>query len=233
MTNSLSPRASPSAPAPPPSKGGEGAGPDGSEAGDLAGSSLFRRQALEAHGAGQDFPGSPLRISPRWVRYVYPLLLTVLVSVLLFVALGSVGEYAEGTAFVLLRDGADPRPPTVAAVFPGQVRPLLGPGMPVRFELSGFRGNPETLTIAKVEERVLSVAEAGTLLGLDLVSSGELRGPLVVTYSPLPGERFEADGRTLSYHQGLRGRARVRLGTRRILPALLPALEPLFGDDER
>ncbi|MEM9291058.1 MAG: hypothetical protein AAGD01_05210 [Acidobacteriota bacterium] len=197
--------------------------------------SLFRRQALEAHAAGQELPGSPLRISPRWVAYVFPLLMAALLSLGLVAAWGSVGDFGQGRAVVVLPQGGESGSSgaRVVALFPGHLRPLLKEGMPLRFEVDGFRDSVKTVPVAQLEEGVLSVAQVEERLGVDFADSEVPVEGIAVVYGELPAEGFEATGESLTWHHGLRGRVHISLGERRLLPTLLPGLQPLFGDDER
>ncbi len=87
--------------------------------------SVFRKEALEAYLRPDGGKAEPLRISPRWVRYVYWLLVSLIVSSLAFVTLGKVDEYASGPAIVRIDGRSDLtaiEPVTVASVEvqPGQ-----------------------------------------------------------------------------------------------------------------
>ena len=62
---------------------------------------LFRQEALEYHNAAES-EGHVLRVSPRWIQWVYPLLLLVLAASFLYAAIGSTYEYAAGPALIRL-----------------------------------------------------------------------------------------------------------------------------------
>ncbi len=309
-----------------------------------AGRSPFRQEALDHYLRGRDDDGSLLKISPRWTRWAYPLLLFVLAGGLAFSLLGEVREYAAGPAVVRfeghadvtataagvitavevdagqrveagdvlvrldgsrqaaeldrverefelallqrLRDPADstvertlsqllaqrqlararlderavraPRAGTVgdvrvrrsqhvtpgqtllalagddaqlaiAALFPGHYRPLLEPGMALRFELNGYRYAYQRLIIERVDDEVIGPTEARRTLGGGAGEDLTLQGPLVLATARIPASSFESDGRRYTYHDGLQGTAEVRVRSERLLPALIPALKGFFN----
>jgi len=77
---------------------------------------------------------------------------------------------------------------------------------------------------------VLGPTEARRLLGPALGDSLPLTGPVVLLRARLPAEGFRAKRRTLDYHDGMVGRAEVRLGSERLLFLLVPALRGALGN---
>jgi membrane fusion protein (multidrug efflux system) len=112
----------------------------------------------------------------------------------------------------------------VVAFLPGEDRPQLAPGMPIRFELAGYRYVYRTLTIDTVSTGVMSPVEARRVVGPELAGDLQLTGPVVLVTAPLPTGDFEADGRTLQYHDGMPASADVRVRSERIVFALIPGL---------
>ncbi len=194
---------------------------------------LFRRQAVAAHAAGHRRLTGPLEISPRWIRWVEGLVLLVVASAILFGVLGTIGEYAQGTAMVLMPDRSKVSSPTLIAVFPGHYRPVLGPGMPLHLSLRGYGTSYQRLTVDRVEERILGPLELDRLLDTDLADAMTLSGPLAIAFARLPGESFEIGNDSLPYHHGLQGTVEILIRSERILSRLLPPLaEFLDGDEE-
>jgi membrane fusion protein (multidrug efflux system) len=122
---------------------------------------------------------------------------------------------------------------TVIALLPGEYRPMLKPGMELRMELQGYRYSYQHLTIEQVGGEVVGPAEARRYLGDEIADAATLGGPVVLVTARLPALTFEAEGKTRRYHDGMWGKAEVRVRSERILVALIPALRALFEDDER
>jgi membrane fusion protein (multidrug efflux system) len=122
--------------------------------------------------------------------------------------------------------------PTVVALLPGQYRPLLKRGMPLRLELQGYRYAYQHLAVAAVEDEVIGPTEVRRFLGEEIADAVPLDGPVVVVSARLPSTTFEAEGKTWRYHDGMWGRAEVRIRSERILVALVPSLKALFAEGE-
>lgn len=300
---------------------------------------LFRREALEHYFQDLGDQGHLLELSPRWTQWTYPLLLSVVLVALIYSAVASVHEYADGDAIVRvegrdditaplagtvssievepnqtvaagdllvrlygaqeaaelerlerefelgllnrLRNPADPnieralgalqarkrlaearleersvRAPrsgvvsdvrvrrgqllspgevilslhgddqelSIVAVFPGHYRPLIQLGMPIRLELQGYRFAYQQLKVDALTDEVFGPLEARRLLGPG-GDSIPLDGPVVLVYARLPSATFESDDRTYDYHDGISGRAEIRVRSERLLATLIPALE--------
>jgi multidrug efflux system membrane fusion protein len=125
----------------------------------------------------------------------------------------------------LVRGGAEA---WAVAVLPGQYRPLLRPGQPLRLELTGFPYAWQSLQVASVSDELVGPAEVRRYLGPglgDTVSVGD--GPVVLVEARLPRETFESDGETYAYHPGMAGEAWVKVRARNGWLTLLPVLELL------
>jgi multidrug efflux pump subunit AcrA (membrane-fusion protein)/GAF domain-containing protein len=120
---------------------------------------------------------------------------------------------------------------TVMALLPGEFRPLLKPGMPLRLELQGYRYAYQHLVVEEVGGEVVGPAEARRYLGEEIADAATLGGPVVLVTARVPSLTFEAEGRTRRYHDGMWGKAEVRVRSERILVALVPALRALFKGD--
>ncbi|MCG8461088.1 MAG: GAF domain-containing protein [Holophagales bacterium] len=324
---------------------------------------VFRHQAVEQHLAGFGDRGKPLQVSPAWSHWVFRLLVMVFVVALIFAAVGSIHEYAEGPAIVRLGDRLDitatlagtvgrapvavgqevaagellvafhqeneaaelarihhewelglvqrmlhpadpgigrslsslraqkqlaesrlearavrapragvvgdlrvrpgqhlvpgqvvatlvagpgagsPRPAGenavepgrgahILAFFPGHYRPLLGPGQPLRLELEGYRYAYQHLTIDSVAGEVLGPTEARRILGAGLDDAIPVGGPVVWVKARLASAEFESEGRLYPYHDGVQGRAEVRVRRERLFTTLFPGLKRFFGGSD-
>jgi hypothetical protein len=115
----------------------------------------------------------------------------------------------------------------VVALLPGEDRPQLEPGMPLRLELAGYRYAYQALTIDSVSAEVIAPSEAKRVVGAEVADGLHLGGPVVLVRGRLAGSQFEHDGKTYSYHDGMLGTAEVPVRTERILFALVPGLRRL------
>ncbi|MDY7093056.1 MAG: hypothetical protein SX243_08810 [Acidobacteriota bacterium] len=210
---------------------------------------LYRREALEVHNAGLEGRGDPLRLSPRWMRWAYPLLVLSVAAGLVFAALGKVEETAAGVAVVQRAGAGDPRltcgttDPVPArwmatVLVPARFLPRLEPGMPLWLDVEGVAETPFSLVIGEVEPRAwwprqIAAGEAadpggaealgGTEAALAKIEAGA--GPVAVVRAaicPPPGTRL---------FDGLPGRGEIVLGSQSILQTLVPALAPVRSED--
>jgi hypothetical protein len=136
---------------------------------------------------------------------------------------------APGQVVVTLAGAGGER--TVIALLPGEYRPMLKPGMQLRMELQGYRYAFQHLTIQEVGSEVVGPAEARRYLGDEVADVATLDGPVVLVTARLPSVTFEAEGKTRRFHDGMWGKAEVRVRSERILVALIPALRALFENE--
>jgi len=122
--------------------------------------------------------------------------------------------------------------PTVLALLPGEFRPLLKPGMELRLELQGYQYMYQLLTVAAVGDDVVGPNEARRYLGDEISDAVTLDGPVVLVSARLTSPTFEVEGRPRRYHDGMWGRAEVRVRSERVLVALVPALRAFFGGSD-
>jgi biotin carboxyl carrier protein len=115
----------------------------------------------------------------------------------------------------------------VIALLPGEDRPQLSPGMQLRLELIGYRYAYQVLTIDSVSSEVIAANEARRILGADVVGDLPLGGSVVVVHGRLAGNEFDVDGQVYRYHDGMLGKAEVRLRSERIVFAIVPGLRRL------
>lgn len=114
---------------------------------------------------------------------------------------------------------------SVVAVMPGQYRPLLQRGMPLRFEVSGFRFAAQDMTVSSVADEVIGPAEVKRFLGPDVADAILVEGPVFLVTSTSDVDTFVAEGRTYRFHDGMSGSAEMRVREDRIIFMLFPALK--------
>jgi len=110
----------------------------------------------------------------------------------------------------------------VVALLPGEDRPQLSAGMSLRLELDGYRYAYQILEIESVSSDVIAPSEARRVLGTDIAETLQIGGPVVVVRGRVALSSFDADGRTYQYHDGMFGRAEVRVHEERIIYAIIP-----------
>ena len=137
------------------------------------------------------------------------------------------GQYVTaGQAVLSIVHGQDR--PTVVVLLPGEFRPLVRRGMPMRFEIAGYRYSYQGLTVESIGEEVVGPNEARRYLGPEIGDAVQLSGPVVILKALLPRPTFQADGRTFRFHNGMHGNAEVEVRKESILLTLVPGLKALF-----
>jgi membrane fusion protein (multidrug efflux system) len=117
---------------------------------------------------------------------------------------------------------------TVVALLPGRYGPELKPGMDLRLELDGYPYSFQHLPITGVSSEVLGPTAARRVLGRDAAEALQLTEPVVVVQAQLDGSTFRARDAEHPYHDGMQGKAEVRVRSEPVLVALIPGLRALF-----
>ena len=133
----------------------------------------------------------------------------------------------------LLSIGRGEQRPSVVAFLPGEDRPLLKRGMPLRMEIQGYRYAYQQLVVDAVGDEVVGPAEARRYLGDEIADAVTFTGPVVKVEAHLPSGSFKADGKVRQYHDGMLAQAEVRIRSERVLVTLIPALKAFFETRER
>src|SRR5215470_2016163 len=142
-----------------------------------------------------------------------------------------VGQFvAPGDLLLTLGGGEETL--SVVALLPGQSRPLLRQGAPLRVELDGFRYAYQNLTIDSVAEDVIGPNEARKYIGQEISDALVLQGPVVIVKARLPARSFASGGAQYAFHDGLRGTAEVRVRSERLILTLLPSLKAVWGNKD-
>jgi hypothetical protein len=198
---------------------------------------IYREEALRYHVSAGD-RGDLLRLSERWMSWSYRLIGLSVVVGLGYLVLGNVDEYAAGPAVVRV-EGTDDVAARAAgtvpevrgqviAVFPGSSLPKLRPGQPLRIELSGFPHATQRFAVQSVADEVVGREEAQRYLGRHVSVDLLPPGPVVVVRAGLGSATFQAGGYTYRYHDGMVGKAEVRVQSERLLVALVPSLKAML-----
>lgn len=113
----------------------------------------------------------------------------------------------------------------VIAVLPGNYRPRLQPGMPLRIQMMGYAYSYSEVAIETIGDQVVGPNEIRRFLPTELADTLPIQGPVVLVTATLPSSTFEAEGKTYEYFDGMQGVAAARVGSKMILLTLIPGLE--------
>jgi multidrug efflux pump subunit AcrA (membrane-fusion protein) len=116
---------------------------------------------------------------------------------------------------------------SVVALVPGQFRPMIRQGMPLRFELEGYPQVARTLAVEEVADEVVGPQEVRRYLGQELGDALAVQGSLVLVRARLPERTFDFEGERYLYYDGIPGRADVRVRRMRLLELIFPGLREL------
>jgi len=119
-------------------------------------------------------------------------------------------------------------PLELIAMLPGGSRPLLSKGGTLRLELQGFPYQYQELIIDEVGDELVGPGEVRRYLGPELAESLTVSGAVVLVRAHIPSRSFEADGKRLSYFDGMLGTAHARVKSERIVTTIVPGLKALF-----
>jgi hypothetical protein len=121
---------------------------------------------------------------------------------------------------------------SLVALVPGQFRPMLEPGRPLRFTLQGYPQVAARLVIDSVGDEAVGPAEARRFLGPELEDTLPVAsdGSLVLVRARLPAATFALDGRRYRFYDGLPGRADIEVRRVPLGALLFPALKELWPD---
>jgi len=110
---------------------------------------------------------------------------------------------------------------SVVALLPGSDRPRVEVGMTLQIELSGYRTKRQQAVIDAVDSQVIGPEEARNRLGDPIADALAVTGPVVIVRAHLTARAFEAGGRTYELHDGMLGKAEVKVDHQSLLRALL------------
>jgi biotin carboxyl carrier protein len=110
---------------------------------------------------------------------------------------------------------------SVVALLPGLDRPRLQVGMTLQIELSGDRKQREEAVIDAIGAQVIGPEEARKRLGDPIGDALPVTGPVVIVRAHLTGRTSAAGGRTDELHDGMLGKAEVKVDHQSLLRVLL------------
>ncbi|HEU5060273.1 MAG TPA: HlyD family efflux transporter periplasmic adaptor subunit [Kofleriaceae bacterium] len=116
----------------------------------------------------------------------------------------------------------------IIAVLPGNYRPRLRPGMPLRLQMLGYAHSYSEVLIDTIGDQVVGPAEIRRFLPTELADTLAIQGPVVLVTATLDSPTFEAEGKTYEYFDGMQGVAEARIQSKSILVTLLPGLESIL-----
>ena len=119
---------------------------------------------------------------------------------------------------------------SVIAMLPGQYRPMLRPGMPLRLELAGYRYAYQDVAIDKVGDEVVGPSEVRRFLGAEIADTVAVGGPVVLVEATLTGRTFRVEDQVYNYFDGMHGVAEARVRTESVIVTFVPALKVLLGE---
>lgn len=137
---------------------------------------------------------------------------------------------APGQSVLTLTTEAGGRP-RVRAFVPGRFAATVEPGQRFTLDLDGLAHASQHLRVIRVGEAVLGPAEMARVVGPRLSDAIAPGGSVVLVEAELPAATIEADDRLLTLHDGMLGRADVRVGRERALFVLFPKLRDWLADD--
>ena len=132
-----------------------------------------------------------------------------------------------GPGDVLLALTTDATDPHVLALLPGEDRPRVCPGMALGLSIEGYPDARVDLIVEEVADDVVSPQEAARLLGPAVGSDLAMGGPVAVVRARIAAPVFVSDRTSYQYHDGMRGRAEVRVRSASLFETLVPALHRL------
>ena len=110
----------------------------------------------------------------------------------------------------------------MVALLPGSFRPMLRPGMPLRFSLDGYPQARSELVVDSVGDEAVGPQEVRRYLGHELGDTLAVTGSLVLVHAHLPERTFDFEGQRYRYYDGIPGRADVRVRTMRLVSHVVP-----------
>jgi membrane fusion protein (multidrug efflux system) len=137
------------------------------------------------------------------------------------------GQLVEpGTPLVSLLGDAEGA--HLTALLPGRYRPLLAPGMTLRFSADGFPREVHALVIERVADQIIGPTEALRYLGRDVADAMALSGSVVLVHARLPSRAFKSEGALYRFHHGMQGRAETPVRRDSIAFTFVPGLRAFF-----
>ncbi len=122
---------------------------------------------------------------------------------------------------------------SVAALVPGQYRPMLKVGMPLRFELEGYPHVYSKVPIEWIGNEAVGPNEVRRYLGDEVSDTLPVQGSLVLVRARLQERTFRFDGKSYQYYDGIPGRVDVATRSTRLILMLFPMLREVYSNGQR
>jgi membrane fusion protein (multidrug efflux system) len=94
--------------------------------------------------------------------------------------------------------------------------------MTLQIELPGYHKKREEAVIDAIGSQVIGPEEARKSLGDPIGDALPVTGPVVIVRAHLTTRTFEASGREYAFHDGMLGKAEVKVDHESLLRVLLP-----------
>ncbi|MBX3185715.1 MAG: HlyD family efflux transporter periplasmic adaptor subunit [Labilithrix sp.] len=119
-------------------------------------------------------------------------------------------------------------PISLVCAIPGEYRPMIATGLPVRFSLDGYRYEYHDMVVEDVGTEVVGAAEVRRYLGPETADALHLaEGSYVLVRGRIPSS-FLSEGKTYGYFDGLTGTADIRVRKESLAVILIPALKAVI-----
>jgi len=92
---------------------------------------------------------------------------------------------------------------------PGEYRPLLRPGLPLKLQLKGYPYSHENLSVSAIGDEIVGPGAVRRFLGTEIGDAFPIDGPSVLVYAELSPGGFTWEGRRRPFYDGMLGRADV------------------------
>ena len=112
--------------------------------------------------------------------------------------------------------------PSVVALLPGFDRPRLEVGMTLQIELPRYHKRRELAVIDSIGSQVIGPDEARRSLGDPIGDALPIAGPVVLVRAHLAARTFMSGGREYEFHDGMLGKAEVKVSHESLLRMLIP-----------
>jgi membrane fusion protein (multidrug efflux system) len=122
----------------------------------------------------------------------------------------------------------DDAPLYLVALLPGRYRPMLKHGMPLRFEISGYRYQYHETEIDSVSREIIGPTEARRFLGTDVADTIDVQEPVVLVHARLASRHFISDGESFDFFDGLHVQAQARVRSEPLLLRAFPVFRELW-----
>ena len=162
-------------------------------------------------------PGCVVPTARTWMRWAYPTLIGLVAAMVTAAAIIQVPTYSTGVSTITVEGELV----SVVALLPGHDRPRLDAGMALQLELSGRHDQREQAVIDAIDSQVIGPEEVRKRLGDPIGDALPGNGPVVIVRAHLTARTSGAGGRAYELHDGMLGKAEVKVDHQSLLRVLL------------